>query len=896
MKRIITLFCFILIVAVNASYSQVKIKLIPMPQIVEVKIDSFLFSTETCLKTNYQDSFLIAEVVNSIQNEFHTSIQSKDKAKSNYIELIKASSLKDYKSKLKSDDLNKNYEPGEEGYVIDINQKSIKIYALTDAGLFYGVQTFKQLVSANSFNNKIEALTIYDKPDIAVRAWQDDISRGPIPTLDFLKKQIVKMSSYKLNYFTLYTEHVFKLKKHPTLAPDDGITAEEIAELTEFAKQYHVELIGNFQSFGHMEKILSKPGYEYLAENHHIISPALEASYKFLGDVYSEVASAYKGRYFNINCDETDGLGEGKSKAMMDSLGIGGIYSYHINRVDRLLKPYGKRILMWGDIVASHPEIVKNLPKDMTIISWGYHDAPSFDYAIKPLASSGLNFWVAPGVSCWSQAFPNEKVATINIFNYIRDGVKHGASGVLNTVWDDDGTNLFNNNWYGLVWGAELCWKAPNPKLTQDSSIAEREHKLQAFNKCFDALFFGIKKNASLSEIITSFSDFHQSKVRNVEGNGSFFSPIFTDYKEELQSESHIYNIELISRLDSLEKLLKDASPLASCNQNCIDFLNFAMKEVRLTVMKNLFKTNLNEYLNHDTTITENKLQEELIKLISNVNELKKEYVVLWNQENRNWWLDKNMKRFDDLLQDMKDLRSKCLLTVSDTLDAKGKKVVLRSVFENLPVYYTLDGSEPTIHSQKYDSPFYFNKDVIIKARIIEGDKMSDVVCDSFMMHKAVGKLRRLNSIPSTYHPSYYGGGKMALVDGRIGNSTDIRNGRWQGFSGQDINVELDFGKVEKLNSFAMGFYQNTQSWVFLPKRVDILTSEDGNFYTLYKTINHTFNHKETKTSKCTIETELKGLQTRYLKVVAVYFGKLPDWHSSAGNESMMFSDEIIIK
>jgi hexosaminidase len=132
-------------------------------------------------------------------------------------------------------------------------------------------------------------MVIYDKPDFPIRGWQDDISRGPIPTMDMLKEQIRLMSAYKLNYFTLYTEHTFKLDKHPGIAPADGITKQELRELTDYARKHHVTLIGNYQSFGHMEETLSHPDYKHLAENDHIISPALEESYDFLRDVYSEI-------------------------------------------------------------------------------------------------------------------------------------------------------------------------------------------------------------------------------------------------------------------------------------------------------------------------------------------------------------------------------------------------------------------------------------------------------------------------------------------------------------------------------------------------------------------------------------------------------------------------------
>ncbi len=895
MKKTVILFNLILLFSLNYIYSQTTYKLIPTPQAVELKTDTFTFTINTCIKQNYKDAFLVDELRNCVQQELHYMPQLSKKATSNYIEFVKVESLDELKKYLYSEGLNRYYEPGEEGYILTINKKYIKIIALTNAGLFYGVQTLKQLISANTFNDKFKSCNIYDKPNVPVRAWQDDISRGPISKLDFLKQQIKIMSSYKLNYFTLYTEHVFKLKKHPTLAPDDGITAKEIEELTEFAKQYHVELIGNFQSFGHMEHILSKPGYEYLAENNHILSPALDASYTFLSEVYSEIASSYKGKFFNINCDETDGLGEGKSKAMMDTLGIGGVYSYHINKVDKLLKPYGKKILMWGDIVASHPEIVSKLPKDMTIISWGYHDASSFDNAIKPLAKSGLNFWVAPGVSCWSQVFPNEKVALINIFNYIRDGVKLGATGVLNTSWDDDGSNFFNDTWYGFVWGAELCWNSPKEKNEGPVSTKEREQRTKAFNPNFDALFYGLKRS-SVTNIISSLSELHQSKVRNVEANSGFFSGIFPIYPEYIENDIHAENIYLYNNIAHLEKNLNDIKKDVKHNEITLNYLDFAIKTVKTTLMKNILRVNLYNYLTNDTTVSEEKLKEKLNLLIINIKDLKQEYVALWGLENRPWWLNENMKKYDNLITTLENLRAKCLLDINDTLDNNGRIVKLRSVFDNLPIYYTTDGTDPMITSNKYSKPFYITTDATIKAKVISEGNKFDIVCDSFIMHKALGKLHKLNSVPSKYHPSYYGGGTMALLDGKQGNASDIRSGRWQGFSGQDINVEIDFGRTEKLNSFSMGFYQCTPSWVFLPKQIEIYTSENGEDYTFYKKITHDIDQKQTKALKYTFETSLDNLNTHYLKVVAVHFGKLPEWHASAGNESMLFSDEIILK
>ncbi len=187
-----------------------------------------------------------------------------------------------------------------QGYQLEVTPLRIKLSACTSDGIFYGVQTLKQLIRANLINGSIPACKIVDWPTLKYRGWQDDISRGPIPTYGFLMKQIRTLSEFKLNMLTLYTEHVFRLKKHPTIAPSDGITAEEIEDLSSYAKQYHVELVGNFQSFGHFRNILKVPGYEGLAENPSVLSPAKEDSYKFLSDVYSASYSTSIATKFQV--------------------------------------------------------------------------------------------------------------------------------------------------------------------------------------------------------------------------------------------------------------------------------------------------------------------------------------------------------------------------------------------------------------------------------------------------------------------------------------------------------------------------------------------------------------------------------------------------------------------
>ena len=73
---------------------------------------------------------------------------------------------------------------------------------------------------------------------------------------------------------------------------------------------------------------------------------------------------------------------------MVDSMGMPAVYAYHINRINDLIKPYGKRILMWGDIAVNNKTIIDQLPKDLVILSWGYGAEPGFDNAIIPFKNN----------------------------------------------------------------------------------------------------------------------------------------------------------------------------------------------------------------------------------------------------------------------------------------------------------------------------------------------------------------------------------------------------------------------------------------------------------------------------------------------------------------------------
>ena len=144
-----------------------------------------------------------------------------------------------------------------EGYVLLADERGVIVSAATAAGVFYGVQTLRQLVYPSDGGYRIRAVAVRDVPAMRYRWQQDDWSRGPIPTLEYAKKQIRILSEYKINGYCIYAENLFRSELHPAINPYGGtIAPEQIAELVDYAKRYHVEIVPQQQTFGHLHYVL----------------------------------------------------------------------------------------------------------------------------------------------------------------------------------------------------------------------------------------------------------------------------------------------------------------------------------------------------------------------------------------------------------------------------------------------------------------------------------------------------------------------------------------------------------------------------------------------------------------------------------------------------------------
>ena len=350
-----------------------------------------------------------------------------------------------------------------EGYVLVSTKDGAVVVAGSAAGLFYGAQTLKQLIRTDAASPRIQLAVIRDWPAMRYRGFHDDLSRGPVPTLEFQKKELRTFAAYKINVYSPYFEHTLAYDSNPLISPPGaGMSHEDVRVLVAYAKRYHIDVIPEQEAFGHLHHVLKYDLYAPLGETEHghVLAPDDPASLPLIKSWFAEIDSLFPSKFVHLGADETFELGLGRTKDRVQQGGLGPVYIDFLKQIEGALRYTGKRFLFWGDIAQGSPDLVKSLPKDMVAVGWGYGPNPRAETLLRPFLNAGIETWVAPGVNGWSRVYPNNDVTLKNIQAMARDGQRLGATGLLNTSWADDGEAILNQQWYGILFGAAASWQA----------------------------------------------------------------------------------------------------------------------------------------------------------------------------------------------------------------------------------------------------------------------------------------------------------------------------------------------------------------------------------------------------------------------------------------------------
>ena len=229
-------------------------------------------------------------------------------------------------------------------------------------------------------------------------------------------------------------------------------------------------------------------------------------------------------------------------------------------------------------------------------------------------------------------------------------------------------------------------------------------------------------------------------------------------------------------------------------------------------------------------------------------------------------------------------------LKVDFTPDVTKKAVVVTlSTIDDAPIYYTLDGTEPTTASLKYTEPVSITETADFQAVVIRPEGKSKVVNKKISFNKAT-----YCPIELTFQPSekYKFGGAITLVDGMKGNDS-YATGAWLGFVGGNVEAIIDLGQESEIKQVATNAIVDMSAWIMGSTGLVVSISDD----------NKEFREVAAKDIPAETNIDKKGVENyeitfdpvkaRYVKVVIKRSPALPRGHAGEGKAAYMFIDEI---
>jgi len=311
-----------------------------------------------------------------------------------------------------------------EGYKLEVSTNGIVLKALKPVGLFYGIQTIRQLLPEAIYSNKlvknvkwvIPSVSITDAPRFGWRGYMLDVSRNFFDA-EHVKRLIDRMAVHKLNLFHWHltddegwrveiknypklTEVGAWRGKNEALKPSRGsgderyggfYTQEEIKEIVEYAAERHIQIMPEIDVPGHARAIIvaypellpdgtsNSKSVQGIANN--VLSPVKEKTYTMLDTIFGELKALFPFEYIHIGGDEVNTSAWMNSPSCVKFMSENNIKSgrelqnYFNKRMEVIIARHGKKIMGWNEIIEGG-----DLNLDTAVMSWtgtgpGFHSA-----------------------------------------------------------------------------------------------------------------------------------------------------------------------------------------------------------------------------------------------------------------------------------------------------------------------------------------------------------------------------------------------------------------------------------------------------------------------------------------------------------------------------------------
>lgn len=229
--------------------------------------------------------------------------------------------------------------------------------------------------------------------------------------------------------------------------------------------------------------------------------------------------------------------------------------------------------------------------------------------------------------------------------------------------------------------------------------------------------------------------------------------------------------------------------------------------------------------------------------------------------------------------------------TTFTTNPATGAVEIEMKTIDNAPIYYTLDGTEPTKSSPQYTGKLSITENCTFKAKAIRANGESRTFSEQIAFSKSTAKAITANQ---PVNKQYEFAGISTLVDGLKGNG-NYKTGRWIAFYKNDLDATIDLQQATEISSASISTCVEKGDWVFDARSFTVEVSEDGTNFTQVASEEYPAMTEKDRNGLYEHTLKFAPVKTRYVKVTATSEKSIPEWHGGKGNPGFLFVDEITL-
>lgn len=433
MRKKVLLSAVFLLFAAAVSMPVAAQNIIPQPENISLLKGQFKLNKGTKIVTNLTGSDF--KMLNQYTSEVlqHPLVYAKNPSKQGTFRLICKGTAQQAAQAMDSVRL--------QGYELEVTPKGITIQALTPTGLFYGLQTLRQLEK----DGQIACVKVKDAPRFAYRGLMIDCSRH-FWSKDEIKKQLDAMAYFKLDRFHWHLTDGggwrMEVKKYPRLTEETAYrtesdwtkwwngknrqyspdprrlvcwkgmnihggyyTQDDIKEIVDYAAARHITIIPEIEMPGHSDEVvyaypeLSCTGKPYTQSD---LCVGKEQTYTFMANVLKEVMRLFPSKYIHIGGDEAERRTwktcPDCQRVMKDYhlKDVAELQSHFTHRIERFLNDNGRKLLGWDEIMEG------TLAPNAAVMSWRGTEAGL------TAAKSGHHVVMAPQEFCYLNMYQDD--------------------------------------------------------------------------------------------------------------------------------------------------------------------------------------------------------------------------------------------------------------------------------------------------------------------------------------------------------------------------------------------------------------------------------------------------------------------------------------------------------